>query len=73
MRFWVWRWEVLREELELWEELVMYHSEMPYGRALLSASRAVCHYQVSFQGSFWFRDFSKMIGAVMAAILEFFF
>ena len=37
LRFWVWRWEVLREELELWEELVVYHSEMPYGRAYLSA------------------------------------
>ena len=43
-RFWGWRWEVLREELELWEELVVYHSEMPYGRAFLSASMAVCHY-----------------------------
>ena len=36
-RFWVWRWEVLREELGLWEELVVYYSEMPYGRAFLSA------------------------------------
>ena len=28
--FWVWRWEVLRVELELRVELVVYSSEMPY-------------------------------------------
>ena len=29
LRFWVWRWEVLRVELELRVELVVYSSEMP--------------------------------------------
>ena len=44
-------------ELELLEELVVYNSEMPYGRALLSAYRAVCHYSGIVSGSLRFRDF----------------
>ena len=52
MRFWVWRWEVLREELELWEELVVCNSEMPYGRALSSALEQLVTIRVSFQVRF---------------------
>ena len=44
-------------ELELRVELVVYNSEMPYGRALLSAYRAVCHYSGIISGLFRFRVF----------------
>ena len=33
------------------------NSEMPYGRALLSAYKAVCHYSGIVSGSFRFRVF----------------